>query len=115
MRKVIVTGGRNFTNQAVIYRVLNHLRPQFLLVGDCPTGADLITREWAEETETRHKVFVADWTKWGKSAGPRRNKAMVDCADPDTIVIAFPGAAGTNHCCNYAQFERKLTVLRVQR
>jgi len=115
MRKVIVTGGRNYENQAVVYRVLNHVRPSILLVGDCPTGADALARQWAMETETRHKVFVAEWDRWGKSAGPRRNKAMVDSADAETIVIAFPGASGTNHCCNYAQFEKGLTVLRVQR
>lgn len=40
------------------------------------------------------KTFRADWGKYGKSAGPRRNKQMLDEGRPD-LVVAFEGGRGT--------------------
>ena len=115
MKRALVTGGRNYHDVRVIHQVLASFSPDFIYVGDCPTGADAHTRAWCEANKVKYKVFVADWEKHGKSAGPRRNKAMVDAATPDTLVLSFPGGGGTNHCSGYAQFDKRLTVLRIQR
>lgn len=38
--------------------------------------------------------FKADWGKYGKAAGPIRNKQMIDEGRPD-LGVAFPGGFGT--------------------
>ena len=68
------------------------------IVYGCAPGADMLGKQWAE-AERRHgwvglAPFPADWEKYGKGAGPRRNKQMLDEGNPD-LVVAFPGGRGT--------------------
>jgi hypothetical protein len=37
------------------------------------------------------EIYPAEWKKYGRSAGPKRNKQMADVAD---FAIAFPTANG---------------------
>lgn len=37
---------------------------------------------------------IADWSKYGKAAGPMRNQKMLDEYKPD-LVVALPGGRGT--------------------
>lgn len=77
-------------------------------VGDCTTGVDAVARAWCEAHGLRARggkllVFEADWDRWGKSAGPRRNQAMVDAARSSglhTMALAFPSSSsrGTWDC-----------------
>jgi hypothetical protein len=39
-------------------------------------------------------VYVAQWKKHGRAAGPIRNQRMLDEGKPD-LVVAFPGGRGT--------------------
>lgn len=52
--------------------------PPIILVGDCPTGVDKFVRDYCKENKIEYKVFVAKWDKYGLSAGPIRNKEMID-------------------------------------
>lgn len=56
------------------------------LVGDCKTGIDLFIREYCKQANISCTVFVADWDKHGKAAGPIRNTEMVKEAD---VLVAF--------------------------
>ena len=38
----------------------------------------MLGERWAEETKASVKIFPADWVKHKKSAGPIRNKQMID-------------------------------------
>lgn len=59
-----------------------------ILVGDCPSGADLIAREWAINNFVVFREFKADWREHGPAAGPLRNRAMV--AEKPDVCLAFP-------------------------
>ena len=106
---VLTTGGRDFRDSELVDRVLRwwHNRAYegeeqlVVLVGDCPTGADAMVREWCEAKGVIYLLGVAPWNQQGKRAGPRRNLAMV-AAKPDALV-AFPGNKGTAHCTQAAQ------------
>lgn len=56
-------------------------------------GADRLAKEWAIANRIKATEFLADWSAYGPSAGPRRNQVMVD-SKPD-LVVAFPGGKGT--------------------
>jgi ABC-type Fe3+-hydroxamate transport system substrate-binding protein len=49
---------------------------------------------WARTHSIPNYKFPADWIKYGKSAGPKRNMEMILSAKPD-LVVAFPGSKGT--------------------
>lgn len=49
-------------------------------------GADLLGERYAKERGYPIKRFDADWTKFGKAAGPIRNGKMAEYAD---YLIAF--------------------------
>ena len=116
MTVLLVTGGRTFceatetdgpprdrdlymSERRALGFALDYIAPSSVVVGDS-TGADRWTAIWAERRGVACRVFRADWSQ-GKSAGPRRNKRMVDTR-PD-IAVVFPGGAGTKDCRRQAE------------
>lgn len=95
--RILVCGGRDFTDTKYAYKVLDQLYDQFLfdvvVEGDAQ-GADRIAGFWARKHKIDNLKFPADWKKYGKAAGPIRNQQMLDEGKPD-LVIAFPGGGGT--------------------
>lgn len=98
--RIIITGGRKRESEAdygtmedIIER-LNYdgLEIPYLVIiqGGCPTGADSLAREVAEEYGTHMETFPADWKKHGRAAGPIRNQAMADAGA--SLCLAFPSA-----------------------
>ncbi|MGC2688682.1 MAG: SLOG family protein [Pseudolabrys sp.] len=90
--RVIVCGGRNYTDAEAIYAALDLLRPEVVISG-CQTGADTIALNWASErrVETAKYPYRVDF---GRSGGPKRNQQMLEEGKPD-LVLAFPGGRGT--------------------
>lgn len=97
--KVLVCGGRDFTHYEDVGRVLDRLnadRPIRMVIHGNARGADSCASVWAIR-QRRKGVFnvpvPAQWSKFGKAAGPKRNQKMLGMK-PD-LVIAFPGGRGT--------------------
>lgn len=111
--KIVVTGGRDYTNREHLYRVLAALNPISIRVGDCPTGVDKFVWDWVEGKTTGIKVYEADWAKHGRAAGPIRNQQMIRENQDANLVIAFPGGNGTENCVRNA-IKYGLVVLRVE-
>lgn len=115
-----MTGSRRLEDYALVYRALNQVCADYglnytpdeygntlpdpskitVVVGDCPTGADLYAREWAHGSLLVPEVHEAHWatTVPRAKAGPDRNKRMVDSGVD--IALAFPeaGSRGTTNC-----------------
>jgi ABC-type Fe3+-hydroxamate transport system substrate-binding protein len=90
--RVLVCGGRDFSDRELVYETLLDLHPSVIITGGAE-GADRLAYDWAcpvVPTET----YKADWTKHGRAAGPIRNQRMLDESKPD-VVVAFPGGRGT--------------------
>ncbi len=51
--------------------------PVRFFVGDCPSGVDAIALQVADKHDLDIHIFVADWEKHGRAAGPIRNGEMV--------------------------------------
>ena len=95
--KVIVCGGRGFRSVAQVFRELDRLHKEYnfteLMQGGAK-GVDTFAREWAVTYPAiKRWVCKADWDRHGKSAGPIRNRRMLEW-EPD-LVVAFPGGKGT--------------------
>jgi hypothetical protein len=81
--------------QLLLTQTLNSLPQQnLLIIHGAAMGADRWADVWAARVNVPVKRFRANWDRYGKSAGPRRNQKMLDEGKPD-LVIAFPGGSGT--------------------
>ena len=100
--KLIVAGGRDFTNTNHMIDELQKLVNSGS-IPDCPElvcgmarGADMLAYSlWANNRMPIHN-FQANWDKYGKSAGYRRNQEMGEFAD--AAVCFWDGKSkGTKH------------------
>lgn len=101
--RVLVCGGREYTNHERVYSVLSHYHRESggfaHLMHGAARGADSLAGEWAEWAgvpQTPFPVTPFDWKRIGRSAGRIRNVRMLREGKP-TVVIAFPGNNGTAH------------------
>lgn len=104
--RVLVCGGRAFNDPLTIGSWLGGIHknngPITLLIEGGASGADFLARKFAKFQGIPVKTFSADWGRHGKSAGPRRNKQMLDEGKPD-LVVAFPGGNGTANMVEQAR------------
>ena len=84
---VLVCGSRTYTDFRTVYATLDQFPIKFLGQGGAP-GADRYGKAWAIQHDVPHQEFPADWHRYGKSAGPRRNRHMYAELEPD-LVVAF--------------------------
>ena len=89
MSKVIIAGGRDFTDFGYVKGYMATLPPWLdvkeVVCGMAP-GADECGHRWAQYNSIPVTKFYADWDKYGKRAGPLRNLQMAEYADG---LIAF--------------------------
>lgn len=105
--KVIIAGGRDFSNYELLQEKCDHLLRNKLLthnveiVSGCARGADALGIKYAEELKLNVLKFPADWEKFGKRAGYLRNEQMAEVAD---VLIAFwdGKSKGTKHMIDLA-------------
>jgi hypothetical protein len=99
--RVLICGGRNYRDRKTLYARLDVLLEELggkidaVIVGGA-AGADSLGYDWACDRRFSDIIerYPANWTKYGKSAGPIRNQQMLDDGKP-TLVVAFPGGRGT--------------------
>ena len=112
--KVIIAGGRDFTNVTVMATTLNNLQDvdhvieieKLTLICGMARGADLTAYKLFSEAGLPVEAYPADWDQYGKQAGFIRNIQMADVAD---MLIAFwdGESRGTAHMIDTA---RKLNL-----
>ena len=90
--RVIIAGSRGFSDFpglcAYCDMVLSRKaqKGQIVVISGHCDGADLMGEQYARIKGYAVEVHLADWTRYGRAAGPRRNKEMALCAD---ALIAF--------------------------
>jgi hypothetical protein len=95
--RVLVYGGREYTNEKFVFEALDVLHKKHKITGIIEggaRGADTLGRLWGESRGIPVWEFRADWDKHGKAAGILRNQDMLDQGKPDAAV-GFPGGRGT--------------------
>ncbi len=95
--KVIIAGPRHmpFSMYPLIQRAVDRAPfPVTEVVCGLANGADTFGKKWAYENKIPVKEFPADWDKYGKRAGPIRNREMAEYADA-LIVFIWDGSRGS--------------------
>ena len=106
MLKVIVAGSRTLDNYEYVRDSLNEYLanrlPDVQIVSGTAKGADKLGERYAKNKRLSVKRFAAEWDRYGKSAGYRRNEQMAAYAD---CLIAFwdKRSRGTKHMIEIAE------------
>jgi len=102
MFKVIIAGGRDFNDYELLKKKCDYFlqnKEDIIIISGNARGADSLGEQYARERNLKIDSHPADWDKFGKSAGYRRNKEMVDVAD--AAICFWDGKSkGTNHTIN---------------
>ena len=106
MKKLGIVGGRDFDVKnpeyrklflSVVHKEYDWLNDYCEIVSGGARGADSMGRDYATTNGAiLYKEFPAEWNKYGRSAGYKRNRLIVEYADE---VIAFwdGKSRGTKH------------------
>lgn len=108
MNVLLVTGGRNYSDEEKVSRTLDEYPAGSLVIQGGAGGADTIAREHARKSgKFSATIPYAGWL--GGQGGPARNVVMVaiaaamDYDEHDVEVLAFGGNRGTDHCVRTAR------------
>ncbi len=115
VERLLVTGSRVWPDAYWFIAWDECHRGKYLILGDCPTGADLWARRFAAFYQRPHRVHEADWGAHGPAAGPIRNSSMVGDSPTGAVALVNPAAKnnGTRDC--YRKCRTAGLVPRVRR
>ncbi len=91
---VCIVGSRTFNDYDLFKKLIfeyaldnenNFINFKKIISGGC-YGTDKLAERFANEYNIVIEVYNAEWNKFGKSAGPIRNKIMIEKSD---FIIAF--------------------------
>jgi len=104
---ILVCGGRDFADRALVYRTLDEIKPDVVVHGACGMdrnrmdqnkmkGADRLADDWCLARGVQSHQRPADWANLGRRAGMLRNQEMLDeFRGVLDMVVAFEGGVGT--------------------
>lgn len=115
--KIIVAGSRNFNNYELLRDRLNYLLKnasdgdEITIISGGARGADQLGERYAKEKGYKIIRKPANWDKYGKSAGYKRNEEMAKIAD--VCVCFWDGESrGTKHMIDLSKkYKLKLNVI----
>jgi hypothetical protein len=106
--RVLFTGSREWRKFRIIRNVVNQLVAKYgvenlvFIHGKAKRGADLAVNNFAVGLAIEQEPYPADWDKYGKAAGPIRNKEMYEQSKPDLVVAFHVGTSGTQNMIDIA-------------
>ena len=119
-KKIVVAGCRDYNNyneaSEYINECIGDLKDGYTLIfisGGCK-GADLLGERYAAENGHKVERYAAEWNRYGKAAGPKRNEEMAKKAD--CVICFWDGKSkGTNSMIEFAKrFDKQVYVKRVK-
>tara|TARA_Y100000296_G_C5133012_1_gene236612 strand:+ start:565 stop:915 length:351 start_codon:yes stop_codon:yes gene_type:complete len=101
--RILIAGGRNFTDKQFMYEYLEkYLEDVTVVISGTAKGADRLGEKWAKDHGIAVERYPAQWSRYGRAAGPIRNQQMLDKGRPD-LVIVFKGGSGSKHMATIAK------------
>ena len=110
--RIIIAGSRGFNDYELLKNKMDHLLSrvskeydEIHIVCGKARGADTLGEQYAKERGYVVDAYPADWNKYGKSAGYRRNVQMAENAD--ALAAFWDGnSPGTRHMIDIAKSYR---------
>lgn len=116
--RVIIAGSRNFNNYELLKKecdaFLSDKKEKYniTIISGGARGADFSGEKYAHDEGFALEIYPADWNKFGKGAGFRRNEQMAEVAD--ALIAFWDGKShGTKHMIDIMT-EKKLQVKIVE-
>lgn len=88
MFRVIIAGTRDFNDYDLLKKYCDYMLSkkvesgeQITIISGGASGADALGEKYAKERGYSLRLFPAQWEKYGRQAGPMRNREMADNAD----------------------------------
>jgi len=114
--KLAIVGSRDITNYPFFKQKVDSIlesmdSPIDVIVSGGAQGVDSMAERYAKEKNIPTQIFKPDWAKFGKAAGPIRNRTIVENSD---MIIAFPieGSRGTQSTIDIAnEMGKKVTII----
>ena len=91
MVKALICGSRHYDNYDKVKETVKSLvdeHGKIIIIEGGAKGADTLAKNAAIELGIEYREYKADWKRYGRAAGPKRNQLMLDTENPD-LVIAF--------------------------
>ena len=91
-KRIVIAGCRDYTDYDAVKeflttKIINQQKQtKWILLSGRSRGADRLGERFAQENGWEIETFPAAWERYGRAAGPIRNKTMVDICD---AVICF--------------------------
>ena len=92
MTKIIIAGGRDFNDYDLLKKevsgFISILKPgtKIQIISGGAKGVDTLGERFAQENDLEVVLFPAEWKKYGRAAGPKRNAQMAEYA---THLLSF--------------------------
>lgn len=116
IKRIVVAGSRDYSNyqdaKNFIDLCISRIKEEYTLIfvsGACK-GADVLGERYAIENGFKLEKHIADWQKYGRAAGPKRNKQMALLAD--YVICFWDGKSeGTKSMIKYTlQFHKPIRI-----
>ena len=108
IKRVVIAGCRDYNNydkaKAYIDCCLCDIIEdnEIVIVSGGACGADALGERYAKEKGFKLEKYPADWKKYGRSAGPKRNEQMAKICD--CVICFWDGKSrGTRSMIEYAK------------
>lgn len=109
--RLIIAGGRDFDDYSLLCDEVTQFigdEKDVTIISGLARGADTLGCRFAYEMNYPLEGFAAEWHRYGRSAGIRRNKYMAKQAD--SLIAFWDGRSpGTMHMIDFAH-EKGLKV-----
>lgn len=113
MRKILICGSRNWSDRPTVRKVLRQIKHPCEIIHGNAQGADKIGAEIAAALDFSVTAVFPDWERYGKSAGLKRNIAMLEMK-PEIVIAFWDGKSrGTQHTITQAR-QQGIPVLVVE-
>ena len=112
-----VVGYRNYTDYENFCKIIDSTLLEWnspkitCIISGGASGVDCLAEKFAKERHISLTIFPADWKKYGKRAGPRRNTEIIEAC---THLIAMPSkkSIGTLDSIRKAKKESKVVHVK---
>ena len=114
--KIVIAGCRNYYNyneaKAYLDDCLAEIKStdEIIILSGGASGADKLGERYARDNNFQIELFLPEWGKYGKSAGPRRNELMAQACD--YVICFWDGISrGTRSMIAYAkEYDKPLFI-----